>query len=300
MKLGKALGLQATQVATYVNTTINATTMITAPFGRGPAIKLGGKGRDGNYSSGGNYASGGNFVAASGGNYLSGGNYVPPSGGNVLANSTPNPPSGGNYASGGSYVPPSGGNVLVAGNPGSNPTYVAGNWAFFQDFSTGGPNNGMYSTGAWGPNLSQPVTVNESEPGYAHIQNYTTNTTTPGTNFTNTTFYNPYVAGYTNPIVNNPLVPVPANPTYYNPYTAGFTNTTFYNPFVAAYTTPTNYNPYIAGSAGAPYSVGGVSFPGGPADSTAPVVSPTPSTIKYVIGGVSVTVVAGGYVNVNQ
>lgn len=73
----------------------------------------------------------------------------------------------------------------------------------------------------------------------------------------------------------------------------GYTNPTYYNP---SYYNPTYYNPTVPGNAGAPATIGGVTFPGGAVSSTAPTVSPTLSALKYQSAGISVTVPPGGSV----
>jgi hypothetical protein len=78
-------------------------------------------------------------------------------------------------------------------------------------------------------------------------------------------------------------------PTYY------YTNPTYYN--------PTTYNPTVPGNTipgnqGGSYVVLGVPLPGGISDSSAPVVGPTPASVDYISGGISISVPPGGYVSI--
>lgn len=92
------------------------------------------------------------------------------------------------------------------------------------------------------------------------------------------------------------------NVDYYRPgnreYMPEYYNSSYYNPGTRtpAKTNPTYYNPYVPGTASTGANVAGVSLPGAPASTQAPVVAPTMSTMKYATAGVSVTVPPGGYV----
>ena len=83
---------------------------------------------------------------------------------------------------------------------------------------------------------------------------------------------------------------------------AGYSNPTYfyYNP---TYYNPTTYNPTVPGNAipgnqGSSYIVLGVPLPGGISDSSAPVVGPTPASVDYISGGISISVPPGGYVSI--
>ena len=97
-------------------------------------------------------------------------------------------------------------------------------------------------------------------------------------------------------------------------YTQNIVYATFYN--VGAFTNPGSSNPNTPGNAGTQgatgtaANIGGVAFPGGTggaggnagspgsAGSTAPLVSPTTTTIEYTSAGFTVTVPSGGYVDI--
>jgi hypothetical protein len=122
---------------------------------------------------------------------------------------------------------------------------------------------------------------------------------------------------YTNPSSSNPPTPgndvytpyynptVPGNDVYtpyYNPTVPGNDNyTPYYNPTVPGNDNYTPYyNPTVPGNSGAPANIAGVTFPGGAADSVAPTVPPTATTLSYSPSGFSVTVPSGGYVNLDN
>ena len=70
------------------------------------------------------------------------------------------------------------------------------------------------------------------------------------------------------------------------------------NKFNPTNTNPTTYNPTVPGNPGTAGNVLGVYFPGGGSDSAAPVVGATPVSIDYTTGGISISVVPGGYISV--
>jgi hypothetical protein len=97
----------------------------------------------------------------------------------------------------------------------------------------------------------------------------------------------PYGSQQQTSAVNNPYYPAGTNPSYTNPTTFNPTNTN-----------PTTYNPTVPGNPGTAGNVLGVYFPGGGSDSAAPVVGATPVSIDYTTGGISISVVPGGYISV--
>jgi hypothetical protein len=202
------------------------------------------------------------------------GNYA--SGGNV---SYYNPTVPGNYA--GSYSPEPGNvagyNSPEPGNTGYNPPQP-GPWnitTFFQygtidgQFTSAGYSGHWSGSGPHPPSDSQyreygngDWTLNEAEYDDVEVPgNAYSNPDTPGT-----AYYNPTEPGY----------------AYYNSPTPG----------------NANYNPYVPGNPGPTNSVGGVVFPGGAADSLAPVVAPAPSTLRYTASPIPITVGSGGYVTI--
>ena len=80
----------------------------------------------------------------------------------------------------------------------------------------------------------------------------------------------------------------PGNPNY-KPYTPGNPN---YN--------PTTNNPTTPGNAGTSANIEGVTFPGGPIGTAAPVVPSTATSITYTGSNISITVPSGGYVTIEN
>lgn len=275
MTVSKAFFLEQTNAATKATTTFNAPGIYQPPYGK-TVYLLQGQGQPGNASSGGNYAgtnptTGGNYAGTNPG---SGGNYAgtnPSTGGNYAGT---NPTTGGNPAG---TNPPTGGNYA-----GSNPTtYTI--YAYSADF-------GSFSIGSGNGPLPAPA-YNSTYGWYFTYANGAP--TTPGTAYYNPTVpgnakYNPTVPG--NPYYN-PVVPGNA---YYNPYYPG---NAYYNP-----TVPGNayYNPYVPGNSGPTNNVLGVTLPGGPADSSAPVVGYTPVSISFTNAGTPVSVPTGGYIKIQN
>lgn len=112
-----------------------------------------------------------------------------------------------------------------------------------------------------------------------------------------------YTYDYTSPgsPANNP---VPGNPTPPTPYPGGENPG---NPIIAPGNentnppTPNPPNPSSSGNAGSPFSVLGVTFPGGPIGGNAPAVSGTPVFLPTVgpnETNLSITVPSGGSVNI--
>ena len=291
MKASKALKLEKTNVANKATVSFNSPGNYIAPYGK-TVVRVSGRGASGNPTTGGNYA-GESYVntnPTTGGNYA-GESYVstnPTTGGNYAGESyvSTNPTTGGNYA-GESYVST---NPATPGNttPG---TCVLTLYQYFSDYNT--------TAYAEFPGPCSPFEPSGCEP-YALGGNYckiysvytnpsSTNPSTPG-NANYTPYYNPTVPGNDNYTpYYNPTVPGNANYTpYYNPTVPGNDN---YTPY---------YNPTIPGNSGTPANIAGVTFPGGAADSVAPTVSPTATTISYSASGFSVTVPSGGYINLDN
>ena len=303
MKAFKALKLEKTNVANKATVSFNSPGNYVAPYGK-TVVRVSGRGASGNATTGGNYA-GESYVSTNpttGGNYA-GESYVstnPTTGGNYAGESyvSTNPTTGGNYA-GEAYSstnPSTPGNT-VPGNtvPGNNvgtlyQYFTAFNYTTYDEYpgscfspSTScspwpAPSGGGDYCVVYGcytnPSSSNPSTTNPTVPGN---DNYTP-------------YYNPTVPGNANYTpYYNPTVPGNANYTpYYNPTVPGNAN---YTPY---------YNPTIPGNSGAPANIAGVPFPGGAADSVAPTVPPTATTLSYSPSGFSVTVPSGGYVNLDN
>lgn len=257
---------------------MNSTGVYKPPYGKG-VFKIAGRGASGNYSYGGNVSY---YNPATGGNVAY---YNPDEPGNYAGT---NPGSGGNYTG---TNPPSPGNVAgynppIPGNSGTNPSkpgiglyeyhsspngsyssYTVNPYFTVSPFSSYNPTNqSYYSVDVSPETIEGNGYQNSSTPGYAYY-----NPGNPGN-----ANYNPYVPGN----------------AYYNPDEPGYAE---YNPYV-----PGNavYNPYVPGTPGSPTNIFGVTFPGGPGDSLAPVIGPTPSSIAYSTNGVTITVPAGGYVTI--
>ena len=220
------------------------------------------------------------------------GNYIAPYGKTVVRVSgrgaSGNPTTGGNYA-GESYVstnPTTGGNYAGESYVSTNPatpgnttpgTCVLTLYQYFSDYNT--------TAYAEFPGPCSPFEPSGCEP-YAGGGNYCK-----------------IYSVYTNPSSTNPSTPGNANYTpYYNPTVPGNANyTPYYNPTVPGNDNYTPYyNPTIPGNSGTPANIAGVTFPGGAADSVAPTVSPTATTISYSASGFSVTVPSGGYINLDN
>ena len=275
MTVSKAFFLEQTNVTTKTTTTFNAPGVYQPPYGK-TVYLLQGQGQPGNASSGGNYA---------GTNPSSGGNYAgtnPGSGGNYAGT---NPGSGGNYA---------GTNPTTGGNPaGTNPptpgTYAGTNPTSYTIYAYNSRTGTTSAGTGYGP-LPNPFFY---YPNYAYTSYANGNPSSPGTAYYNpptpgNAYYNPTVPGnaYYNPYY-------PGNP-YYNPYYPG---NPYYNP-----TVPGNayYNPYYPGNTGPTNNVLGVTLPGGPADSSAPVVGYTPVAISFTNAGTPVSVPTGGYIKIQN
>jgi hypothetical protein len=279
------------------------------------------------------------YVPASGGNYAGDnpaipGNYAgtnPPTPGNFTG---VNPATPGNLDA---YMWNSTIYYSEVTNPGYSPQlgYQAGSSNAHTNYGQGGT-SGVYSppapySGTLGPSyysipgqsytVYYTVTYAYAYPAYNPTTpgNATYNPPTPGNAYYNPTtpaspYYNPYSPAYTyntdvpgNPNYN-PYVPaytyttpVPGNPNY-NPAVPAYSN---YNPYVPAYTYTTpvpgnpNYNPTVSGTAGTNYTVLGVPFPGGAADSAAPVIGLTTIGIDYTNAGTPISVPPGGYITIN-
>jgi hypothetical protein len=312
MALAKILRREKTNPKTRGTTTFYATTVYVPVYGK-TSFKIGGRGAPGNPSTGGNYVS---TNPPSGGNT----SYNPPSGGDYAGT---NPPSYGNYAG---TNPPSYGNYAgtnpsIPGNSsGSNPgtAYWFGptNASYSTFNSPLSPVPGPYSYGNYttnfssnseyqydsggnglssGPNVPSPSSSYSSDPtgsfyftssyalAYFVPGNPTYNPSTPGN-----AYYNPPSSGF----------------DYYNP---GDPGNAYYNPTSPgnSYTNPTipgnaNYNPTTPGNPGSNYSLLGVTFPGGGSDSPGTLVSPIPVTLSYTPGGTTITVLAGGYIDITN
>lgn len=276
MTVSKAFFLEQTNVTTKTTTTFNSPGVYQPPYGK-TVYLLQGQGQPGNASSGGNYAG---TNPATGGNYAgtnpgSGGNYAgtnPSTGGNYAGT---NPSTGGNYAG---TNPPTGGNYA-----GTNPT----TYTIYQIANYDGYDAGTNAVGTgYGP-LPSPFSSGGTYFSYANSApnpgNVYYNPTVPGN-----AYYNPTVPG--NPYYNPT---VPGNP-YYNPYYPG---NPYYNPY---YPGNAYYNPYYPGNTGPTNNVLGVTLPGGPADSSAPVVGYTPVAISFTNAGTPVSVPTGGYIKIQN
>ena len=211
--------------------------------------------------------------ASSSTTFNSPGNYLPPYGSTVIQiggrGASGNPSTGGNYAG---TNPGSPGNYA-----GSNPPTVSGhnygtyNWYSSVHYSYSpsppglGPNH--FSQSSSGSNMPGPYSHHGADPdppyGYGQYFHGSINYSQTGYNGS---------ANYT-----------PGNPNY-NPYSPGH-----------AY-----YNPTVPGNSGTPANIEGVSFPGGPAGSTAPTVPYTSTTLVYTGSSISITVPSGGYVDIRN
>jgi hypothetical protein len=161
------------------------------------------------------------------------------------------------------------------------------------------------STGMTGNSVPAPSYSSNTSGGsyYTRSVNYNTVSTTPGNPYYNppsggTQYYNGQTLG--NPYYNPPTTgnPYYNPPTYGNPYYNAIVNgNSYYNAVIPG---NPNYNAIIPGPVGAPTTVLGVLFPGGASGTAAPLVAPVPVTINYDPAGVSITVPAGGYVDVTN
>jgi hypothetical protein len=273
------------------------------------------------------------YVPASGGNYAGetygGANYGgqnPASGGNYAGT---NPATGGNYANTNPPVPIT---STATVNYGSNfvqhyrydysyQTYYY-NSSFNYYTSYADPSG--YASGTFpgsNPNLYNPCSDFVS---YYNVKISTaTNTVTNGYN-PGTANYNPVVPGnpYYNPYYPATPYYVPYNVPYYNPYTPAYTYNTYvpgnpnyntyypaysnYNTYYPAYTYNTtvpgnpNYNPTVPGNTGTTYNVLGITLPGGPSDTSAPVIGYSIISVDYTTAGVPISVPPGGYVAIQN
>jgi hypothetical protein len=291
MKAFKALKLEKTNVANKATVSFNSPGNYVAPYGK-TVVRVSGRGASGNATTGGNYA-GESYVSTNpttGGNYA-GESYVstnPTTGGNYAGESYlyTNPTTGGNYA-GESYLytnPTTPGNTV----PGTCVStlyqyFTANNYTTYDEFP--GPCSPLGTSGCspWPPGGDYCIVY-----GY-YTNPSSSNPPTPG-NDVYTPYYNPTVPG------NDVYTP------YYNPTVPGNDNyTPYYNPTVPGNDNYTPYyNPTVPGNSGAPANIAGVTFPGGAADSVAPTVPPTATTLSYSPSGFSVTVPSGGYVNLDN
>jgi hypothetical protein len=291
----------------------NAPGIYYPPYGKA-VFQITGQGSPGNTTVPGNVSGNNSYTTTT---------PVPASGGNVEAYV---PASGGNYAGTNAYtystyvdaVPPSyaGINPATPGNSATNPA-IPGNTGpiFFENYAVASVNNTYitvnyyYSSryiyapqGTPQPAGSYRTQYNPNTYDYIYIDYYNNGTydnSIPGNVYTNPAtpgniYYNPYYPAYTYDTY------VPGNPIY-NPYYPGYSN---YNPYVPAYTYTTpvpgnpNYNPTVSGTAGTNYTVLGVPFPGGAADSSAPVIGLTTIVIDYTNAGTPISVPPGGYITV--
>lgn len=163
------------------------------------------------------------------------------------------------------------------------PSYLNTAYYYYNSDQHGGNSYTDYTDAAWGTHdYSNRDNPWGPYPAYSYYipspYNYDVNPGAPGYSqvYFNVDYYVPGNAGY---------MPEYYNSSYYNPGTR-----------TPAKTNPTYYNPYVPGTASTPANVAGVSLPGAPASTQAPVVAPTMSTMKYAADGVSVTVPPGGYV----
>jgi hypothetical protein len=220
------------------------------------------------------------------------------------------------FNSPGNYVAPYGKTVVrVSGRGASGNATTGGNYAGESYVSTNPTTGGNYAGESyWYTNPATPgnTTPGNTVPGtcvatlyqYFTANNYTTYDEYPGPcSPLGTSGCSPWPPGgdycivygnYSNPSSSNPPTTNPTVPgndvytPYYNPTVPGNDN---YTPY---------YNPTVPGNSGAPANIAGVPFPGGAADSVAPTVPPTATTLSYSPSGFSVTVPSGGYVNLDN
>jgi hypothetical protein len=261
MKASKALKLEKTNVANKATVSFNSPGNYVAPYGK-TVVRVSGRGASGNPTTGGNYA-GESYVST---NPTTGGNYA---GETYLYT---NPTTGGNYA----------GETYLYTNPTTPGNTVPGSCiaTLYQYFTAYPYTQYDEFPGPCSP-LGEPFCT-PFAPGGEHCRAYgvysnpsSSNPPTPG-NDVYTPYYNPTVPG------NDVYTP------YYNPTVPGNDN---YTPY---------YNPVVPGNSGTPANIAGVTFPGGAADSVAPTVPPTATTLSYSASGFSVTVPSGGYVNLDN
>jgi hypothetical protein len=320
--ISRTLRREKTNAAVKVaNTTLYAPGNFKPNYGK-LKIAVTGRGASGNPTTGGNVSANGNYVEAvyANGNVSANGNYVAAvyTAGNVLVQGNYHNAvyANGNLAANGNYVAA----VYNNGNLVANGNYVAGN----TNAASGGQYIGsVYSFYVQSWNCPQEEVIDGEytyyigydyyEPSWGeasctqHVM-YTYHASYTNAGYTNAPTYNApyYAAAYTNPATYNPPTYTAAysNPTYYNPnyYAPAYTNPATYNPptYTAAYTNPTYYNPTIPGTAASPTNVLGVTFPGGAADSLAPVVPSVYVTVPYTNAGTALTVPPGGYITLAE
>lgn len=199
----------------------------------------------------------------------------------IKANTTFNAP--------GNYVPPYGKTKVRIGGRGQSGNYSSGgNYAgeYYAGEAYAGTNP---STNAYaGTNPSTPGNVvgtlyqwfdNDSYTSYSEYQGFDASNIPPSTSGAYHAEYGAYYNAGT-----------PGN-AYYSQVPGN----AYYTPYYAAY-----YNTYYPGYAATPVNIGGVVFPGGSADSIAPVVPASTTTLAYSPTGFSVVVPAGGYVTIDN
>jgi hypothetical protein len=301
-KLSLSLRKEPTGEGVTTETTFNSPGVYIPPYGK-TKVLVGGKGASGNLTVPGTYAG---TNPTTGGNYA--GTYAP-TGGNYAGM---NPSTGGNYAGANpteylymrniaQNIDPGGGSTNGFGfGPGSSffvqidnigtntnvrpePTST---WGFY---NVNRPVGNVYQTTTWNTTCSQflGLTYTNGVPAPQTANLLWVNVPAPPTYFYVVVQFNQLGTQGGNAYYN----PTTPGNAYYNPTSPGFP---YYNPIVPG----TDFNnPTTPGTPGSSYSLGGVTLSGGAADTQAPVVLPTLSTLKYNgPSGISITVPTGGYV----
>lgn len=193
-------------------------------------------------------------------------NYNPATGGNYAGT---NPGTGGNYA---------GTNPTTAGNANYNPTVQYMNRYETADYSPNGPPGGVsYTSNTTSAYFSlTPFSNNNTNSTYGQSAYYTVTvngySTVPGN-----------IANYNSPTGGN---------ARYNTY---FPGNDYYNATIPG---NANYNGGNAPVAGGSSVVLGVTLPGSPDGSLAPVIGPVYVPLQYTPSGTPIQVPPGGYVTI--
>jgi hypothetical protein len=233
------------------------------------------------------------------------GNYLPPYGSTVIK-------IGGRGASGNNTTPAIPGNLVPGNVSGSNPGSpgnVAGNnpatlsghnygtWMYsghYQTSWTNSPPGRGPGPLTFFPAINAPNPPASYDGGHgAHPQpwQYAAPYTSPAAYDPDFGQHATQAVNWSGANYNGSANFTPGNPNF-NPFTPGNPN---FNP------NTTNPNtPAVPGNAGSSVNIEGVTFPGGPSDSAAPVVPQTATAIVYTGSNISITVPTGGYITIEN